>query len=259
MTRTVIGTPLVRARNVTKSYGSVEVLRDFDIDIFTGEIAVLVGPSGSGKSTFLRAVAQLDGIDGGAIVVGDELLGFEQRDDHLVRRTPADVVRQRRKVGMVFQQFNLFPHKTALGNVIHAPLKVRKLGKAAATELGLRLLDQVGLADRATHYPTELSGGQQQRVAIARALAMEPELLLLDEPTSSLDPELVDEVLNVVRDLARGGQTMLIVTHEMSFARDVADRIVFMSEGRVLADGPSAQVFADPNPRLRSFFASQVQ
>lgn len=255
MTATKGPGPLVRASGVHLSFGDVKVLKDFSIDIDRGEIAVLIGPSGSGKSTVLRTIAQLETIDHGSIVVDDELLGFEFKNDQLIRRTSKDVVRQRRKVGMVFQQFNLFPHKDALANVIHAPMKVGKLKKAEATRLGLDLLEQVGLADRATHYPAELSGGQQQRVAIARALAMQPELLLLDEPTSSLDPELVEEVLTVVRDLARGGQTMLIVTHEMAFARDVADRIVFMSEGALVADGPPAEVFASPNPRLRSFFA----
>ena len=257
MTAAVGTGALVRAVNVSKSFGDVAVLMDFSIDIERGEIVVLVGRSGSGKSTFLRTIAQLDDIDHGAIAVGGELLGYEHDAGRLVRRRSSDVVRQRRKVGMVFQQFNLFPHKTALGNVIHAPMKVSRLRKAEATAFGMQLLDQVGLADRATHYPSELSGGQQQRVAIARALAMRPDLLLLDEPTSSLDPELVDEVLGVIRDLARGGQTMLIVTHEMSFARDVADRIVFMSEGRAIADGSPADIFADPDPRLRAFFAGQ--
>ncbi|MGC0363848.1 polar amino acid transport system ATP-binding protein [Rhodococcus sp. 27YEA15] len=249
--------PLVRVANVSKSFGSLEVLRHVDIDVQRGEIVVVIGPSGSGKSTLLRAISQLEAIDSGAIWFADEPLGVQWKGDRLVRMRPKDVTRQRRRTGMVFQQFNLFPHMNALENIIHAPVKVRKLAPAAARELGLGLLARVDLEDRAEHYPSELSGGQQQRVAIARALAMEPDLLLFDEPTSALDPELVEEVLHVIRDLAENGQTMIVVTHEMAFARKIASRIVFMDNGSVVEQGAPDEVLASTNPRLRGFLDAQ--
>lgn len=249
--------PLVRIADVSKSFGQLEVLRHVDIDVERGEIVVVIGPSGSGKSTLLRTVSQLETIDSGAIWFDDEPLGVQWKGDRLVRMSPKDITRQRRRTGMVFQQFNLFPHMSALENIIHAPVNVRKLERTAARELGLRLLAQVDLEDRADHYPSELSGGQQQRVAIARALAMEPDLLLFDEPTSALDPELVEEVLRVIRNLAEHGQTMIVVTHEMSFARKIASRIVFMDNGAVVEQGPPDVVFGSNNPRLRGFLDAQ--
>ncbi|NQX28061.1 amino acid ABC transporter ATP-binding protein [Microbacteriaceae bacterium VKM Ac-2854] len=249
--------PLVHAVDVTKHYGHLTVLKDVSIDIHRGEVVVLIGPSGAGKSTFLRTLNQLESIDGGAIYVDGELIGYELAGAKLLHRRKDDITRQRRRLGMVFQQFNLFPHMTALQNVMHAPIKVRRIKPAVAKAAALALLERVGLADRADHYPSELSGGQQQRVAIARALAMEPDILLFDEPTSALDPELVDDVLQVMKQISEQGQTMMIVTHEMNFARDVADRIVFMADGTIQEVGTPDQIFrTSTNPRLRSFLGS---
>jgi polar amino acid transport system ATP-binding protein len=245
---------LVEAVNVRKSFGAARVLNDVSLTVESGEVVVIVGPSGAGKSTFLRTLNQLESIDGGAIYIGGELVGYRQVKGSLVPRKPADVTRQRRKLGMVFQQFHLFPHMTVLQNITLAPMKVNKIGSKAAQEKALDLLSIVGLADRAGAYPNELSGGQQQRVAIARALAMEPAVLLFDEPTSALDPELVGDVLQVMRTLASGGQTMIVVTHEMKFARDVADRIVFMVDGRIDRIASPEEFFADvSSSRLASF------
>ena len=245
---------LVRAVNVTKSFGSNAVLKGIDLTVDPGEVVCLLGPSGSGKTTFLRLINQMESLTGGRIWVGGELVGFEERAGRLHTRTDADIARQRSRIGMVFQRFNLFPHMTALENVMEAPVQVKRLPKVRARQEAERLLDLVGLADRARYYPSQLSGGQQQRVAIARALAMEPELMLFDEPTSALDPELVGEVLGVMRRLAEEGTTMIVVTHEMSFARGVADRVVFMDAGVVVEEGrPDAVLLHPQEERTRTF------
>ncbi len=252
--------PLLRVAGVSKTFGDLRVLDNVDLSVERGEVLGIIGPSGSGKSTLLRSISQLEQIDSGAIWFDGQLLGYETRGSRLVRLRDSDLTRQRRRTGMVFQQFNLFPHLTALENVAHAPIHVRKLSRTRARELGMELLEQVDLADRATHYPSELSGGQQQRVAIARALAMEPDLLLFDEPTSALDPQLVDEVLRVIRSLAAARtHTMVIVTHEMNFARKVASRIAFMDKGSVVRLGTPDEVFGSSEAVIRAFFDSAHQ
>jgi polar amino acid transport system ATP-binding protein len=252
--------PLVHAVNVTKAFHGTEVLKGIDMDVRRGEVVVLLGPSGSGKTTFLRCINQLETIDGGRIWVDGDLMGYEDRDGVLHRLTEKRIAAQRRDIGMCFQRFNLFPHKTVLENVIEAPVQVKGTNKKEATARALELLDQVGLADKPAAYPSQLSGGQQQRVAIARALAMSPKLMLFDEPTSALDPELVGEVLKVMRDLAQGGMTMIVVTHEMGFAREVADRVVFMDAGVVVEEGPPSQVITNPqHNRTRAFLSRMRQ
>jgi polar amino acid transport system ATP-binding protein len=253
------GEHLVRAVNVSKAFGSNEVLKGVDLTVDPGEVVCLLGPSGSGKTTFLRLINQMESLTGGRIWVGGELIGIEERNGKLHMRHDKDIARQRSKIGMVFQRFNLFPHMTAVGNVMEAPVQVKGLKKAAVRTQALALLDQVGLADRADFYPSQLSGGQQQRVAIARALAMEPELMLFDEPTSALDPELVGEVLKVMRDLAEGGTTMIVVTHEMAFARGVADRVVFMDQGVVVEEGSPNDVLLNPQEERTKSFLSRVK
>jgi polar amino acid transport system ATP-binding protein len=250
---------LVRAVNVTKSFGGNEVLKGIDMTVDPGEVVCLLGPSGSGKTTFLRLINQMETLTGGRIWVGDELIGIEERNGRLHLRTDKEIARQRSRVGMVFQRFNLFPHMTALENVMEAPVQVKRLGKAEVRQEALRLLDMVGLADRSGYYPSQLSGGQQQRVAIARALAMKPELMLFDEPTSALDPELVGEVLAVMRSLADEGTTMIVVTHEMGFARGVADRVVFMDQGVVVEEGPPDQVLLNPREERTRTFLQRVK
>jgi polar amino acid transport system ATP-binding protein len=246
--------PLVRALNVLKSFHGNEVLKGIDLDVHRGEVVCLLGPSGSGKTTFLRCINQLEQIDGGRIWVDGDLVGFREENGHLHHLTDKQVAAQRREIGMVFQRFNLFPHMTALENVIEAPVQVKGVGKKAARGRAQQLLEQVGLADKAGSYPAQLSGGQQQRVAIARALAMEPKLMLFDEPTSALDPELVGDVLRVMRELARDGMTMIVVTHEMGFARDVADHVVFMDGGVVVEEGAPKDVIGNPqHDRTRTF------
>ena len=250
---------LVRAVNVIKAFGSNEVLKGVDLTVDPGEVVCLLGPSGSGKTTFLRLINQMETLTGGRIWVGGELIGIEERRGKLHLRTDADIARQRSRIGMVFQRFNLFPHMTALENVMEAPVQVKGQRKAEVKAEAMELLERVGLADRARYYPAQLSGGQQQRVAIARALAMKPELMLFDEPTSALDPELVGEVLKVMRDLAEGGTTMIVVTHEMGFARGVADRVVFMDAGVVVEEGPPYEVLLNPKEERTKVFLSRVK
>ena len=249
---------LVKAVNVMKTFGSNQVLQGVDLTVDTGEVVCLLGPSGSGKTTFLRLINQMETLTGGRIWVGGELIGVEERKGRLHTRTDADIARQRSRIGMVFQRFNLFPHMTALENVMEAPCTVRRTSKKQARQAAVGLLDRVGLGNRCDNYPTQLSGGQQQRVAIARALAMEPRLMLFDEPTSALDPELVGEVLDVMRGLARDGMTMIVVTHEMGFAREVADSLVFMDEGRILEAGAPREVLANPQHERTQAFLSKV-
>jgi len=248
--------PMLRAQAVHKSYGRLEVLRGIDLEVAPREVMCLIGPSGSGKSTFLRCVNHLEKIDAGRLFVDGELVGYEQRGEKLHELRDSDVCRKRSEIGMVFQRFNLFPHMTALENVIEAPLHVKGERAAVATVRGRKLLERVGLADKVDVYPNQLSGGQQQRVAIARALAMEPKLMLFDEPTSALDPELVGEVLDVMRDLAHSGMTMVVVTHEMSFAREAGDTLVFMDGGVIVEVGTPRDVLANPqHDRTKSFLA----
>ena len=254
------GIPLVHAVNVTKAFHGNEVLKGIDMDVRTGEVVCLLGPSGSGKTTFLRCINQLESIDGGRIFFDGELLGYDDREGRLHRLHDKRIAAQRREIGMVFQRFNLFPHMTALENIMEAPVRVKGEKKKAVRTRALELLDQVGLKDKPAAYPAQLSGGQQQRVAIARALAMKPKLMLFDEPTSALDPELVGEVLRVMRALADNGMTMIVVTHEMGFARDVADRVVFMDGGVVVEEGPPSSVISHPtHERTRSFLRRMRQ
>ncbi|MBG6239217.1 polar amino acid transport system ATP-binding protein [Mycetocola sp. CAN_C7] len=250
--------PMVRAESVCKNFGSNQVLKGITLEVARGEVMCLVGPSGSGKSTFLRCINHLERVDAGRLFVDDALVGYEQRGDKLYELKPKVAARQRRDIGMVFQRFNLFPHMTALENVIEAPIQVRGLSRSAATAKGRELLERVGLADHIDHYPAHLSGGQQQRVAIARALAMEPKLMLFDEPTSALDPELVGEVLDVMKELASTGMTMIVVTHEMGFAREVADSLVFMDGGVVVESGNPREVLANPQHGRTQAFLSKV-
>ena len=248
---------MVDARGVRKWFGSNEVLKSISLTIPRGEVLSLLGPSGSGKSTFLRCINHLESIDGGRIYVDNELIGYKQRGDKIHEMKPREIAKQRRNIGMVFQRFNLFPHMTALGNIIDAPIGVNGESKSEATAHARELLERVGLADKADAYPAQLSGGQQQRVAIARALAMKPKLMLFDEPTSALDPELVGDVLDVMRDLAKSGMTMIVVTHEIGFSREVADRMVFMDGGVVVEAGAPRDVLDNPqHPRTQAFLES---
>ena len=248
---------MVDARSVRKSFGSNEVLKGITLSVEKGQVLVLLGPSGSGKSTFLRCINHLETINGGRIYVDGDLMGYRQAGDVLHEMKPAAIAAQRRHIGMVFQRFNLFPHLTALENVIEAPIGVNKENATDAKQRGMKLLERVGLGDKFNHYPSQLSGGQQQRVAIARALAMEPKLMLFDEPTSALAPELVGEVLGVMRGLAKEGMTMIVVTHEMGFAREVADTVVFMDQGVVVEAGSPAEVLDNPqHERTKSFINS---
>ncbi len=253
--------PMVEVTGVHKFFGDLHVLKGIDLTVAPGSVCVILGPSGSGKSTLLRCLNELETISAGRIYVDGELLGFREeirRDGRVVlHELPDSVVsRQRSRIGMVFQRFNLFPHMTALENVMEAPVQVAGMAKERARMRAQELLDRVGLADRADHYPSELSGGQQQRVAIARALAMDPEIMLFDEPTSALDPELVGEVLGVMKDLAASGMTMVVVTHEIGFAREVADQVVFMDDGLIVEQGSPADVISHPREeRTRTFFS----
>ncbi len=248
--------PMVVARGVRKSYGAHEVIKGVDLDVASGEVLCLLGPSGSGKSTFLRCINHLEQIDAGWISVDGELVGYREHRGRLHELRDAEIAKRRSEIGMVFQQFNLFPHLSVLDNLMEAPLRVRREPGGTVRERSLALLERVGLADKAGAYPRQLSGGQQQRVAIARALAMKPKLMLFDEPTSALDPELVGEVLDVMRGLAADGMTMIVVTHEIGFAREVADTVAFLDGGVVVESGPPGQVFVDPrHERTRSFLA----
>ncbi|MER7210354.1 amino acid ABC transporter ATP-binding protein [Streptosporangium sp. NPDC000239] len=246
--------PMVRIRSVRKCFGPVEVLKGISLDVPVGGVVCVVGPSGSGKSTLLRCVNRLETIDSGRIWVDGDLIGYTERDERLHHLRPAQLCAQRQDIGMVFQRFHLFPHRTALENVMEGPVVVKGVPREAARRRAMELLERVGLAERATHYPAQLSGGQQQRVAIARSLAMDPKLMLFDEPTSALDPELVQEVLAVMRDLAASGMTMMVVTHEMGFAREVGDNLVFIDGGVIVEQGDPRQVLANPaNDRFRAF------
>ena len=249
------GRPMVRIRDVHKRFGGLEVLKGINLDVQPGEVVCVIGPSGSGKTTLLRCINFLETYDSGRIYVDDELVGYRERDGKLVPAREKDVARVRAETAMVFQQFNLFPHMTALQNVAFGPIKVRGVSKEEAQRRARDLLARVGLADKAESYPAQLSGGQQQRVAIARALAMEPKVMLFDEVTSALDPELVGEVLAVMKDLAAShGVTMIVVTHEMLFAREAADRVVFMDGGVIAAAGSPEEILANPRgDRLRAF------
>jgi polar amino acid transport system ATP-binding protein len=247
---------LVTAEAVRKSFGSSVVLDGIDLEIATGDVVCIVGPSGSGKSTFLRCINHLEKLDSGRIRVDGQLIGYAERGGRLHELKASEIAAQRREIGMVFQRFNLFGHLTALENVMEAPRRVRGEPAAQARERAHALLTRVGLADRADARPAQLSGGQQQRVAIARALAMQPKLMLFDEPTSALDPELVGDVLDVMRDLAREGMTMIVVTHEMGFAREVGDHLVFLDGGRIVESGPPREMLANPrHERTRAFLA----
>ncbi|MEU6235585.1 amino acid ABC transporter ATP-binding protein [Kitasatospora sp. NPDC047058] len=254
----VLGEPMVKAEGVRKSYGLVEVLKGIDLEVKPREVFCLIGPSGSGKSTFLRCINHLEKINGGLLSVDGELVGYRRKGDKLYELRDREVALKRRDIGMVFQRFNLFPHMTALENITEAPVQVKGESKAAARERGMALLERVGLSDKAKNYPSQLSGGQQQRVAIARALAMKPKLMLFDEPTSALDPELVGEVLDVMRGLAEEGMTMIVVTHEMGFAREVGDALVFMDGGVVVESGNPREVLTDPQHERTRAFLSKV-
>jgi polar amino acid transport system ATP-binding protein len=248
---------MVEARQVHKYFHNLHVLRGVDLDVKRGEVVVILGASGSGKTTFLRCINHLEKIDGGRIRVNGHLMGYIERHDHMVEQKEALVAKQRAEIGMVFQRFNLFPHMTALENIVEAPIHVKGVDRKAAGTRAHELLAKVGLAEKADVYPHQLSGGQQQRVAIARALAMDPALMLFDEPTSALDPELVGDVLRAMRQLAEEGMTMIVVTHEVGFAREVAHRAVLMDAGAILEEGPPDEFFARPqHPRTKQFLSS---
>lgn len=249
--------PIVRALDVRKRFGSFEALRGITVDVMTGEVLCVIGPSGSGKSTFLRCINQLETVTDGALWVDGELVGYRRAGDKLHALSENEIARQRLKTGMVFQRFHLFPHMTALGNVAEGPLRVLKRPRAQVMTEARSLLERVGLAHKAEAFPIELSGGQQQRVAIARALAMQPQLMLFDEPTSALDPELVGEVLAVMKTLATSGMTMIVVTHEIAFAREVASRVAFMDQGQIIESGTARELLSRPQQaRTREFLAA---
>jgi polar amino acid transport system ATP-binding protein len=251
-------TPMVLAESVCKNFGALKVLKGVTLEVGRGQVLVLVGPSGSGKSTFLRCINHLEQVNAGRLYVDGELIGYRDRGSSLHEMSPRDAAKQRRDIGMVFQHFNLFPHRTALENIIEAPVHVKGVKKKEAVERARDLLKQVGLSDKADAYPAQLSGGQQQRVAIARALAMNPKLMLFDEPTSALDPELVGEVLGVMKKLAEEGMTMIVVTHEMGFAREVANQLVFMDEGIIMERGNPREMMASPQHERTKAFLSKV-
>ena len=249
---------MVRAEQVHKSFGRLEVLQGIDLEVARGEVCCLLGPSGSGKSTFLRCINHLEKVDAGRLSVDGALVGYRAANGKLYELREKETARARAEIGMVFQRFNLFPHMTALGNIVEAPIRVRGESKGVAVDRARALLDRVGLSDKVDAYPAQLSGGQQQRVAIARALAMQPKLMLFDEPTSALDPELVGEVLDVMRGLAEDGMTMVVVTHEMGFAREVGDTVVFMDGGVVVEQGSPATVIDNPQQERTRAFLGKV-
>lgn len=249
---------LVKAVDVTKNYGDFCALDKVSMEVVRGEVSCIIGPSGSGKSTFLRCINLLERMDGGAIWVNDELIGYRREGNNLHQISDAEISRQRRRIGMVFQRFNLFPHKTAIENVIEGPVHVLGQSVEQARQRASTLLERVGLAEKANHYPSELSGGQQQRVAIARAMGMQPDLILFDEPTSALDPELVSEVLDVMKDLAASGMTMIVVTHELGFARNVANTVTFMEAGKVVETGLASEVLSTPKSARTAEFIKAV-
>jgi polar amino acid transport system ATP-binding protein len=251
-------TPMVKAEQVCKNFGALKVLKGVTLEIDRGQVLVLVGPSGSGKSTFLRCINHLEEVNAGRLYVDGDLIGYRERGAKLHEMSPRDAAKQRRDIGMVFQHFNLFPHRTVLANIIEAPIQVKGVKRDKALARGRDLLDQVGLADKAEAYPAQLSGGQQQRVAIARALAMDPKLMLFDEPTSALDPELVGEVLEVMKKLASEGMTMVVVTHEMGFAREVGNQLVFMDGGVIVESGDPREVLSNPTEERTKAFLSKV-
>jgi polar amino acid transport system ATP-binding protein len=249
---------MVKSEAVHKSFGRLEVLKGIDLEVKSGEVMCIIGPSGSGKSTFLRCINHLEKINAGRLSVNGQLVGYRQKGDKIHELREKEVAAQRRDIGMVFQRFNLFPHMTVLANVMEAPIKVKREPRQAVRERALKLLDRVGLAEKADSYPSQLSGGQQQRVAIARALAMEPKLMLFDEPTSALDPEMIKEVLDVMLELAAEGTTMLVVSHELGFARSAARRVVFMDAGRIVEVAPPDQFFDHPETERAQDFLSKV-
>jgi polar amino acid transport system ATP-binding protein len=250
--------PMVKAESVRKRFGRLEVLKGISLEVSPREVTCLLGPSGSGKSTFLRCINHLEKINAGRLWVDGELVGYRQVGNKLREQREKEVARRRAEIGMVFQRFNLFPHKTAIENVAEAPIQVKGMKKSEAMGRAREVLGQVGLEDKTDEYPARLSGGQQQRVAIARALAMNPKLMLFDEPTSALDPELVKEVLDAMRDLARVGMTMIVVTHELGFARDVADRVVFMDDGVIVEQGPPGELLDNPREERTKRFLGLV-
>jgi polar amino acid transport system ATP-binding protein len=249
---------MVLAERVCKDFGALSVLKGVTLEVNRGQVLCIVGPSGSGKSTFLRCINHLEQVTAGRLYVDGDLIGYRERGDKLHEMPPREAAKQRRDIGMVFQHFNLFPHRTALENIMESPIHVKRVKKSAALALARDLLDQVGLSEKADAYPAQLSGGQQQRVAIARALAMDPKLMLFDEPTSALDPELVGEVLGVMTKLASEGMTMLVVTHEMGFAREVANQLVFMDGGVIVESGNPRELLANPKHERTQAFLSKV-
>jgi polar amino acid transport system ATP-binding protein len=258
MDRTSETPAMVKIRGLTKHFGHREILCGIDLDVPTGSVMCIIGPSGSGKSTLLSCINHLERIDGGKIWVGGKLVGYREHRGRLYELPERQVASMRQTIGMVFQQFNLFPHMTALENIIEAPIRVKGMRARDAKQRAMALLEQVGLGEKYANYPAQLSGGQQQRVAIARALAMDPQLMLFDEPTSALDPELVGDVLAVMKDLAKSGMTMVVVTHELAFAREVGDELTFMDEGRVVERGPPRQVLSAPQQRRTQEFLARV-
>jgi polar amino acid transport system ATP-binding protein len=254
----VIAPLVVAAKGVEKQFGRLQVLKGIDLTVRKGEVVVIVGASGSGKTTFIRCINHLEKIEKGRIEVNGHLIGYRERNGNLIEDSERNIARQRSEIGMVFQRFNLFPHLTAIENIIEAPVHVRKIPREEALRMGRALLGRVGLAEKANTYPAQLSGGQQQRVAIARALAMRPALMLFDEPTSALDPEMIGEVLDVMKELAREGMTMIVVSHEMGFAREVANRMIMMHDGRIIEDAPPDQFFTAPLHERTQAFLSRV-
>jgi polar amino acid transport system ATP-binding protein len=249
---------VVEARDVHKSFGRLHVLKGVSMTVKRAEVVVVIGASGSGKTTFIRCINHLEKIQQGRILVNGHLIGYREVDGRLVEDRERNIAAQRAEIGMVFQRFNLFPHMTALGNVVEAPLRVRGMSEKQATEMGIALLERVGLGHKTDAYPAQLSGGQQQRVAIARALAMRPALMLFDEPTSALDPEMIGEVLEVMKELAREGMTMIVVSHEMGFAREVADRVLMMDDGAIIEEGDPEHFFTAPTHERTKAFLSKI-